>query len=61
MPDLAAERHAYMLLQWVPYSLPAEFDEELALKGHYSKLQRQRSDAAADDLDKQNPKNPALS
>ena len=38
------EERAHFLLQWVPYSLLAEFDEDLAAQGHYTKLQRQRSD-----------------
>ena len=46
------EERAFFLLQWVPYSLPVEFDEDLALKRHYTKLWRQRSDAALDELQK---------
>ena len=42
------ELRAYELLQWVPFSLPADCDEELVLLGHYSKTQRARSDAALD-------------
>ena len=46
MPDLDAQRRAYELLQWVPYSLPTEFNEDLAADGYYTKTQKQRSDAA---------------
>ena len=49
------ERRAYELLQWVPYGLPAEFDDELAQAGYYSKIQRQRSDAALDAFDAAHP------
>ena len=42
------ELRAYELLQWVPFSLPADCDEDLVLLGHYSKTQRARSDAALD-------------
>jgi len=55
MPDLDAERRAFALLQWVPYSLPAQFDYELAAQGHYTRLQQQRGNAALDDFDKQHP------
>ena len=55
MLDLDAERRAFALLQWVPYSLPNEFDEELAAEQHYTRLQRQRSNAALDAFDKQHP------
>lgn len=49
------ELRAYELLQWVPYSLPSPYDEELALEGHYTRLQRQRSDQALADFDRENP------
>ena len=55
MPDFDAERRAYELLQWVPYSLPTEFNEDLAADGYYTRLQRQRSNAALDAWDKQHP------
>lgn len=47
------EERAYFLLQWVPYSLQAEFDEELAVTEHYSKLQKQRSNQALNAFDKE--------
>ena len=46
------EERAFFLLQWVPYSLPVEFDEDLAAQRYYTKLWRQRSDAALDELQK---------
>lgn len=49
--DEARERRAFQMLQWVPHSLPAEFDLSLAEKGHYSNLQRERSDKALDAWD----------
>ena len=49
------ERRAYELLQWVPYGLPAEFDDGLAQAGYYSKIQRQRSDEALDAFDAAHP------
>ena len=49
------ERRAYALLQWVPYSLPTEFDEELAMRGVYSAMQRKRSNAALDEQDQKHP------
>ena len=55
MLDLDAQRRAYELLQWVPYSLPTEFNEDLAADGYYTRLQRQRSNAALDAFDKQHP------
>jgi len=55
MSALDCERRAWELLQWVPYSLPTEFDEELASQGHYTKLQKQRSDAALDQWEKDHP------
>ena len=50
-----AEERAYELLKWVPYSLPSEFDEELALAGYYTRLQRQRSDEAIKAFEKDHP------
>lgn len=47
------EEQAFSLLQWVPYSLAAEFDEDLAAQGYYTKLQRQRSDQALKAFDKE--------
>ena len=63
MPDLARERRAWRLLQWVPYSLPTEFDEDLALLGYYTTLQKQRSDLALTEWDKahEKPISPELS
>jgi hypothetical protein len=52
-PD--AERRAFDLLQWVPFSLPVPFDPELAEQGHYTALQKARSDAALDAWDKAHP------
>ncbi len=49
------ERRAYELLQWVPYGLHAEFDDELAQAGYYSKMQRQRSNEALDAFDAAHP------
>ena len=42
------EQRAHDLLRWVEYSLPSDFDDELAAAGHYTRLQRQRSDKALD-------------
>ena len=53
MADLSEERRAYDLLQWVPYSLPASFDEDLASIGYYTKLQSERSDLALDAWDEE--------
>lgn len=49
------EERAHALLQWNPYSLPHDFDWELAGLGHYSKLQKQRSDKAVEEFDKLHP------
>lgn len=46
MPDLAAELRAYRLLQWQALAPLADFDEDLALTGYYTRLQRTRSDQA---------------
>lgn len=55
MTDLNAEERAFDLLQWVPYSLPSEYDEDDAMGGKYSAMQRQRSDAALDAWDSRYP------
>lgn len=55
MTSLCEERRAYELLQWVPFSLPSTFDDDLAAVGHYTKLQRERSNAALDAWDKAHP------
>lgn len=52
MGSLNAEERAWLLLQWVPYSLPTEFDEDLAAQSHYTRLQKLRSDKALDDFDR---------
>ena len=52
-PD--AEERAFDLLQWNPYSLPAEYNDESALLGLYSKLQKERSNNALDAWDEQHP------
>jgi hypothetical protein len=52
-PD--AEERAFDLLQWNPYSLPTEYDDELALVGYYSKTQAERSNAALDAWEEQHP------
>jgi hypothetical protein len=49
------EERAFDLLQWNPYSLPAEYNDESALLGLYSKLQKERSDRALDAWDEQHP------
>ncbi len=53
---LERERRAYALLQWVPYSVPSEFDEELAAEGHYTRLQFKRSSEALDAWDREHPR-----
>ena len=55
MTDSDAEERAFDLLQWNPYSLPAEYNDESALLGLYSKLQKERSDRALDAWDEQHP------
>ncbi len=52
-PD--AEERAFDLLQWNPYSLPTEYDDDLALLGYYSKTQAERSNRALDAWDEQHP------
>ena len=53
------EERAFDLLQWVPYSLPSEFDEDEAMKGTYTKIQAERSDAALDAWDNKHPHEPS--
>jgi len=53
--DLNAEERAFDLLQWVPYSLPSDYDEEEAMCGKYSAMQKERSDAALDEWDLKHP------
>ena len=55
MTDSDAEERAFDLLQWNPYSLPAEYNDEQALLGLYSKLQKERSDRELDAWDEQHP------
>ena len=55
MIDYDKERQAWELLQWQIWSLPGEFDEDLAAKGYYTDLQRKRSDQALDAWDAQHP------
>jgi hypothetical protein len=54
------EARAYELLQWVPYSLSAPFDEELAQQRFYTDLQRQRSNHALDAWEHQHPSKSSL-
>ena len=42
-------------MEWWRYSLPAEYDEDLALVGYYSKTQAERSNAALDAWEEQHP------
>ena len=54
VPDFDVEKDCYRRLQSVPYSLPpAEFNWELAAFGYYSKLQKERSDKALDEFEKE--------
>ena len=55
MIDFEKEKRAYDMLKFVAYSVPAEFDWELAALGVYSKAQKERSDKALDEFDKENP------
>ena len=55
MADIKKEKAAYEMLRWVPYSFPADFNMELALLGVYSKAQKERSDKALDQHDKDHP------
>jgi hypothetical protein len=53
--DLHQEQRAYDLLQWVPYSLPGFFDDDLAVIGQYTEVQTQKSDAALKAWDDDHP------
>jgi hypothetical protein len=53
--DPNQEMRAYALLRWVPFSLPTEFDDELAMHGTYSVMQKKRSDTAFDQHDEKHP------
>ena len=55
MIDYDKEHRAWELLQWQIWSLPGEFDEDLAAKGYYTDLQRKRSDQALDAWDAEHP------
>ncbi len=55
MTDLNQEQRAYDLLQWVPYSLPGFFDDDLAVIGFYTEIQTQKSDAALKAWDDDHP------
>lgn len=55
MTDLNQEQRAYDLLQWVPYSLPGFFDDDLAVVGYYTEIQTQKSDAALKAWDDHHP------
>lgn len=55
MTDLNQEQRAFDLLQWVPYSLPGFFDDDLAVVGLYTDIQAQRSDAALKAWDDDHP------
>ena len=55
MTDLKTEERAFDLLQWVPYSLSSEYDEDEAMCGKYSAMQKERSDAALDAWDLKHP------
>ena len=53
-PDFDVEKDCYRRLKSVPYSLPpAEFNWELAAFGYYSKLQKERSDKALAEFEKE--------
>jgi hypothetical protein len=53
--NLNAEERAFDLLQWVPFSLPSQYDEDEAMCGKYSGMQQQRSNAALDAWDLKHP------
>ena len=55
MTDLNQEQRAFDLLQWVPYSLPGFFDDDLAVVGYYTEIQTQKSDAALKAWDDDHP------
>lgn len=50
-----AEERAWELLQWGSRAPLAPFSEELAAEGFYTRVQKERSDAALDEWDKKNP------
>ena len=53
-PDFDVEKDCYRRLKSVPYSLPpAEFNWELAAFGYYSKMQKERSDKALAEFEKE--------
>ena len=53
-PDFDVEKDCYRRLKSVPYSLPpAEFNWELAAFGYYSELQKERSDKALAEFEKE--------
>ena len=61
-PDFTKEERAYALLQ-LGYPVPlAAYDEQLAVEGFYSRVQKQRSDAALDAFEEKHPyqSNPEL-
>ena len=52
--NVEKEKQAYKMLQSIPYSLPpAEFNWELAARGFYTKMQKERSDKALDEFEKE--------
>ena len=54
IPDFDVEKDCYRRLKSVPYSLPpAEFNWELAAFGYYSKMQKERSDKALAEFEKE--------
>ena len=55
MIDFEKEKRAYEMLRWVPYSFPEDFDWEKAALGLYSKFQKERSDKALDQWEKEHP------
>tara|TARA_R100001443_G_scaffold19154_1_gene30510 strand:+ start:83 stop:484 length:402 start_codon:yes stop_codon:yes gene_type:complete len=55
MIDYEKEKRAYDMLKFVAYSFPAEFDWELAALGVYSKAQKERSDKAIEEFEKEHP------
>ena len=55
MSDLEREERAFSLLQWIPYCLLAQYDEELGMLGHYTSAQAERSGIALDEFDKKHP------
>ena len=52
--NVEKEKQAYKMIQSIPYSLPpAEFNWELAARGFYTKMQKERSDKALDEFEKE--------